>query len=116
MGAHGLLHQNPHPGPHLLRVSAKLLAQCERRGVHGVGAADLDDVSKLLGLGSQGRLRVGYGYTAQREWAARLRLHRAGRASLARGRKRCSPLRRLSQTQAREPAERPRPARARAAP
>ena len=38
-------------------VAAKLLAQGEGRGVLGVGAPDLDDVLKLLGLGRQGRLR-----------------------------------------------------------
>lgn len=35
-------------GVHLGAVAAKLLAQGQRRGVHGVRAADLDDVFEFL--------------------------------------------------------------------
>ena len=34
----------------LHHVASELLAQCEGRGVHGVGPADLDDLFELLGL------------------------------------------------------------------
>ena len=39
--------------PHLRGVAGKLLSECQRRGVHQVGAADLDDAGKLSGFFSQ---------------------------------------------------------------
>lgn len=38
----------------LLGIAAKLLAEGQRYGIHGVGATDLDDVLELIGLGAQG--------------------------------------------------------------
>ena len=54
---HGLLDARDAIG-HLLGIAGKLLAQCQRRGILRVGAADLDDVAPGPGLGIQRLVQV----------------------------------------------------------
>ena len=44
---------------HLRRIAGKFLAERERRCIHGVGAADLDDLGEFLGLLVERALQAG---------------------------------------------------------